>query len=102
MPTERTILLVGDYITDRTWLVGEPSLLERYNSHYSIHPHTLVDPAPETDVAGGIATVARAIASVVPSKVTVISAWSYYPENEFRDNKGNRLMPLEGELKKDS
>jgi hypothetical protein len=99
MPTERTILLVGDYITDRTWLVGEPSLLERYNSHYSVHPHTLVDPARETDVAGGIATVARAICSVVPSKATVIGAWSYYPENEF---KGTRLVPMEGELKKSS
>lgn len=99
MPPERTILLVGDYITDRTWLVGEPSLLERYNSHYSIHPHTLVDPARETDVAGGIATVARAIGAAVPSKATVIGAWSYYPENEF---KGNRLVPLEGELKNDS
>ena len=99
MPTERTILLVGDFITDRTWLVGEPSLLERYNSHYSVHPHTLVDPARETDVAGGIATVARAIASVIPAKPIVMGAWSYYPQNEF---KAHRLVPHEGELKEDT
>src|ERR1043165_184474 len=93
-----TILLVGDYITDRTWVVGEPSLIERYNSHYAVHPHTLVDPARETDVAGGITTVARAIASVMPAKVIVVGAWSYYVTNELARKQ---LIPPEGLLKHD-
>lgn len=97
MAAEQTILLVGDFITDRTWLVGEPSLLERHNSHFAIHPHTLVDPARETDVAGGVATIARAIGAVSTAKVVAVGAWSYYVTNEFARG---RLIPPEGELRK--
>ncbi|HKR62783.1 MAG TPA: AAA family ATPase [Thermoanaerobaculia bacterium] len=98
MSDGRTILLVGDFITDRTWLVGEPSLVERYNSHYSVHPHTLVDPARETDVAGGIGTVARSIAAVTTHDIVVVGAWSYYAETEFQERR--KLVPPEGELSK--
>lgn len=101
MSSEPLILLVGDFITDRTWLVGEPSLLERYNSHYSVHPHTLVDPSRETDVAGGIATVARTIGAVAANKIIVAGAWSYYIQNEF-DDPQRRLIPPEGLLAKNN
>lgn len=98
MTSGPTILLVGDFITDRTWLVGEPSLLERYNSHYSVHPHTLVEPSRETDVAGGIGTVARSMGAVTTRPIVVVGAWSYYAHNEFNNRK--KLVPPEGELKR--
>lgn len=96
--TEPTILLVGDFITDRTWLVDEPLLLENYNSRASLRPCTLVDPVRETDVAGGIGTVARSIGAATTNPIVVVGAWSDYTQGELNDHK--KLVPPEGELSK--
>jgi hypothetical protein len=85
-----TVVVVGDFIIDRTWVVGEPSLAEQHNSHYDIHPRNMVEPQREPDVAGGIGTIARALAAVTSDlKIVAIGAWSEYAYAEME----RRLIP---------
>lgn len=85
-----TILIVGDFISDRTWVVGEASLAERHNSHYDVHPRNLVEPWRETDVAGAIGTTARCLAGILPNHhIIAIGGWSDYAEEEMQ----RRLVP---------
>jgi hypothetical protein len=87
---EQTVLIVGDFIIDRTWLVGEPSLVEQHNSHYDVHPRNMVDPSREPDVAGGIGTIARALAAVTNDlEIVCLGAWSEYASAEMQ----RRLLP---------
>lgn len=89
-----TVLVIGDFIIDRTWLVGEPSLAEQHNSHYEIHPRNLVEPEREPDVAGGVGTAARALAAISEDlDIVVVGAWSDYAEAEMV----NRLIPPDGD-----
>jgi hypothetical protein len=84
------VLNVGDFIIDRTWLVGEPSLAEQHNSRYDIPPRNMVEPEREPDVAGGIGTIARALAAVTSDlEILSVGAWSEYVYAEMR----NRLLP---------
>ncbi len=69
------ILIVGDFIIDRTWLVTDLPLPKRVESHYDIIPSTLVNPKNQTDVAGGVGTIARCIAATSTAEVTFASGW---------------------------
>lgn len=90
MTRQNVVLIVGDFIIDRTWLVGEPSLAEQHNSHYDVHPRNMVDPAREPDVAGGIGTIARALAAVANGlEIVCVGAWSAYASAEME----RRLLP---------
>src|SRR5438874_1119524 len=70
------ILVVGDFIIDRTWLVTDLPLPKRVESHYDIIPGTLVSPKNQTDVAGGVGTIARCIAATSAADVTFAGGWS--------------------------
>ena len=70
------ILVVGDFIIDRTWLVTDLPLPKRYESHYDVIPTTLVNPDNRTDVAGGVGTIARGIAATSDARVTVVTGFS--------------------------
>jgi hypothetical protein len=73
--TSGRILVVGDFIIDRTWLVTDLPLPKRIESHYDVIPSTLVNPKNQTDVAGGVGTIARCIAATSTLDVTVASGW---------------------------
>lgn len=80
-----TVLLVGDFLVDRTWLVGKPAQEERFSAHYDVLPKVL-DPSRKTDVAGGIATTARVL-SANGIDVTVVGAWG-------KDAQPETMVPL--------
>jgi len=66
-----TVLVLGDLLVDRSWLVG-PEVAEKHvPAPGEVLPRSLLDPGRHTDVAGGIGTVARAIAAVDPDRPVI-------------------------------
>jgi hypothetical protein len=59
-----TVLVLGDLVIDRTWLVGEAVAEKRFTAHRDVLPRQLVDPSRNTDVAGGIGTLSRALGAI--------------------------------------
>jgi hypothetical protein len=67
----RTVLVLGDLLVDRSWLVGPEFAEKRAPAPGEPLPRSLIEPRRHTDVAGGIGTVARAIAAIDPDRPVI-------------------------------
>ena len=91
------VLVVGDLLIDRTWLVGESSTKRLFTPHYAVTPRELVDANKKNDVIGGIGTIARTLTvnddPKDPRPVYVAGVWNDVVEREML-----QLVPPEGAL----
>jgi len=85
------VLLVGDLIIDRSWLVNAPRAPVKHEAPYEVSPQRMASPLNLTDVAGGVGTTARALASLGNADVTLVSAWG-------EDVNLPAMFPEEGNL----
>ena len=73
----KAILVVGDLMIDRTWIVPGKSALATSQAHDDIPPRKLINPLWKTDLLGGLGFIVRAIVAADPSlELYVASAWS--------------------------
>src|SRR5258708_15295973 len=85
------VLLVGDLIVDRSWLVNAPRAPVKHEAPYEVSPQRMASPSNRTDVAGGVGTTARALASLGNADITLVSAWG-------EDINIPSMFPKEGKL----
>lgn len=82
------ILIVGDLMVDRTWVVPKVSALATSQAHDDVPPRKLIKPLWQTDLLGGLGFILRTIVAAAPTlKLYVASAWS------ANFNPGDYLFP---------
>jgi DNA polymerase III delta prime subunit len=79
-PEKKTILIVGDVMIDRTWLIRSSSIQSTSQAHAGIKPEKLIDPSKKnTDMLAGAGTPTRRLLASSKEKdikVHVIGGWS--------------------------
>lgn len=77
MTQGKGILVVGDLMIDRNWIVPTRSAISTSQAHDDVPPRKLVGPRWQTDVLGGSGVVARAaLAAVQDSTTYLAAAWN--------------------------
>jgi ATPase family associated with various cellular activities (AAA) len=76
MAQGKDILVVGDLMVDRNWLVPSKSAISTSQAHDDVPPSKLIGPRWQTDVLGGAGVVARAALVAAPnSTIYLAGAW---------------------------
>src|SRR5947208_308422 len=77
MSRPKTILVVGDLMIDRNWVVPSKSALATSQAHDDIFPRKLINPLWTTDLLGGMGFIVRSLVTANPElQVVVVSGWS--------------------------
>ncbi|SRR6266481_4975447 len=95
MSERKAILVVGDLMIDRTWVVPNKSSIATSQAHDGIPPRKLINPLWQTDVLGAAGFVARAALSAAPgSKIHFAGGWqdSFNP-SEFLSPEDKAANP---------
>jgi hypothetical protein len=93
----RPILVVGDLMLDRTWLLAPMPVSSTSQSHADVPPLKTQFPEKQTEVIGGAAAVARAICAMDASvEVILIGEWpeSISPESLIPEPGFTRRIKL--------
>ena len=80
MTDAKSILVVGDLMIDRNWVVPRASAVATSQAHADVAPRKLISPTWQTAVLGGAGVVARAavaaaISAKSDSKIYLAGAW---------------------------
>jgi len=76
MAEGKGVLIAGDLMVDRNWLMPSQSAISTSQAHGDVPPSKLIHPQWQTDVLGGAGVVARAALLAAPnSTIYLVGAW---------------------------